>query len=400
MSLTEIAFRDNKCQCRQSHKASSDSSWKYCVLPDFPKKCIERKAIENVLLDLMCRFHSGIFILLSQSLNHNKYYTIIELTSIDCIIPAHASFRQWEGGVFSCEESRKQQQQRSAWSVLIPESLVQEVIRSMFIKKTRLIHWVSVSMDMCRTSWCDCYCSSFRQPWTHVSIINGAGRGSVLPLSHVTGMWLSDIWLVLERRQRLHKAHAHQVSVSELWFLVHQNHVWVDLISVATCSYVVDSLNWNFFIWPTRPQIPLKWMCIHFCKHSKGSPVNINPNIENFYALDYTYFWGIWEAAGGQEFVMSSNSFGLWQLSYNTLTFYCWPQNWAQSEEHFAPTNWSHWRYKDNVKYPYKKQPYRCSHDHSEPNLCIVEVPTNASSTGRIFSLQAYQPHVGVDSCS
>ena len=104
--------------------------------------------------------------------------------------------------------------------------------------------------------------------------------------------------------------------------------------------------NWNFFIWPTRPhafrcQIPLKWMCIHFCRPSNGSPVNINPDIENFYAPVYTYFWGIWESAGGEEFIMSSNSFGLWRLSYNTLTFRRWPQNCAQSEEHFAPTNWS-----------------------------------------------------------
>ena len=44
----------------------------------------------------------------------------------------------------------------------------------------------------------------------------------------------------------------------------------------------------------------------------------VDPDIENFQAVDYTamanaYFLGIWEAAGGEEFVMGSNSFGLWE---------------------------------------------------------------------------------------
>ena len=44
----------------------------------------------------------------------------------------------------------------------------------------------------------------------------------------------------------------------------------------------------------------------------------VDPDIGNFHAVDYTsmanaYFLGIWEAPEGEEFVVGSNSFGLWE---------------------------------------------------------------------------------------
>jgi hypothetical protein len=44
----------------------------------------------------------------------------------------------------------------------------------------------------------------------------------------------------------------------------------------------------------------------------------VDPDIENFHAVDYTAmananFLGIWEAPAGEEFIVGSNSFGLWE---------------------------------------------------------------------------------------
>lgn len=51
----------------------------------------------------------------------------------------------------------------------------------------------------------------------------------------------------------------------------------------------------------------------------------VDPNLENFQAVDYTsmaeaYFLGIWEAPPGEEFIMGSNSFGLWEGLLNGIS--------------------------------------------------------------------------------